>query len=305
MTEHHGGPIGRPPGPRRGTRPRTGTAFAAVAVVAAVAALAMLAASFVHRYLAGGTGGKECDDPSAGPSAAAWRAPHDGPVLRFHTVSGMAGYPAGRAPDTSVYADGRVVLGPSYAGGRADPGLKLLRLTPADVRELTARARALGMAKPCRYKSPENITDMPSESFDLAVDGTWRRTVVEFPSSGADGGGVRGRLADFAEALSADALGRRAAGAETDYRPDGYAALSSASTSTSDSGSREKRWPYGRLTANGCTVLTPAQEKEVRDGTGTGMWTRWRSGDAVYAVGLAPLLPGERTCADFALRNRP
>lgn len=265
-----------------------------------------------------------CGSGSTGGHVATRDVPTgaDTVVFRVDTRGGYtsAEYQMGIVPAVTLYGDGRVVMtGPTTEQypPHALPNLLTGTLSRADVERLAERAADLGLLRPADYGQPA-VTDLPTTTVTIAVDGTHEHAAYAFdfgtndtPGLTAEQRNARDRLRRFTSDFGAAADGA----ATEPYAPTEVAVFVRPATATGDaSGVDPGRadWPLaGDLATMGspypnepninpayrCAVLTGDDTRTAlaaaADATSI---TRWRSHGADYSVTWRPLLPDEHTC---------
>ncbi len=228
-------------------------------------------------------------------------------------------YQLGIVPEISVFGDGRVVVsGPvtEQYPPRALPNLLTGTLDRAALERLAGRAKALGLFTAHEYGQP-GITDMPTTTVTINVDGVHRHEVYALEGPGTDAPGLsasereaRSALSKFVQELSADATDA----ASQPYEP---AEVAMYATPVSDRPLDDavpptsEAWPLGALTELGtpidggqgsgtayrCTVLRDANAVTALAAASDASTTsQWRSGGSDFTIVWRPLLPDEHDC---------
>jgi hypothetical protein len=267
---------------------------------------------------AGAAGAGPSGQPSSGPSSPPG-GDEDTLVLRVAHSGGFAGREAlvGRMPETSVYADGRVIFeGPvtlSYPGP-ALPNTQVVMISPATLRELVAKAVAAGVKQGADLGRP-GVADAPTTEITVRTDGGPQTVgAVALAEARADDPQLttaqqqaRTRLRAFTAELD-----KLKAGAKPQpYRAEILAALARPYVEPGDElpgRPQEVRWPGPALPGE---PLSPALKLTCVTATGeqadaitaaaakANSITPWISGGNGWTVRLRPLLPDETGCADL------
>jgi hypothetical protein len=259
--------------------------------------------------------------PSGSSSAPAAPGSDDALVLRVSSAGGFVGPSAlvGRLPETSVYADGRVIFnGPvplSYPGP-ALPNLRIGMLSPAALQQLLDKAVAAGVKPGTDFGQP-GVADAPTTEVTV-VTATGKQTVgaialrearPDDPQLTKAQHQARKKLTGFLDEL--DKLTTEQMFAEPQpYEPEALAAIVQPYAEPEDQPGRPltAEWPGPALPGEPltpalqltCVTATGEQLDAVlaaaKDATAT---TPWVSGGNSWSVLLRPLLPDETGCADL------
>ena len=252
----------------------------------------------------------------SGPGAA---AEGDGLVLRVRQEGGYMSPEriAGRIPDVSVYADGRMITqGPQITvyPGPALPNLQLQRLDAAAVAKLVDEAVAAGVDGGADLGSP-NVADAPTTRIDVVRDGVsssvsavaLREAMPDDTALTAGQKAARAKLTAFLARLDEMA----AAPGQQPYRPATLAALAGAYNPPQDGLPQQPgpiAWPGPALPGEyldgnvkiGCVAASGAERDAILAAVEkANQNTPWSSGGKEYSVTFRPLLPDESGCADL------
>jgi hypothetical protein len=254
--------------------------------------------------------------PSESPSTPAAPADEDTVVLRVSSSGGFVPpqFLVGRLPETSVYADGRVIFqGPvtlSYPGA-ALPNLQVGQLSPAQLQQLLDKAVAAGVKAGTDFGQP-GVTDVPTTEVTV-VTAAGKQTVganalrearPDDPQLTKEQQQARKKLRTFIDGLNDLALDAQP------YRPEALAAVVQPYTAPEDPGVRPRtvEWPGPALPGEklnptldlSCVVVTGQQLDAVLDAAADATAiTPWGHGGDSWSVLLRPLLPEETGCADL------
>ncbi|WP_412735598.1 hypothetical protein [Krasilnikovia sp. MM14-A1259] len=286
------------------------------------AAVTLLLLSACARTTASGAVG-DAAAPAASSNPPA--KPGDALVLRVEHYGGFVGtnLRAGRIPDVSVYADGRIITqGPQIAvyPGPALPNLVVLQTTPERVTELTRKALDAGvrtggeLGRPGVADATTTRITMATGDAKYAVDAyALGEAQSQDPALTPEQNAARSKLAAFVKELTQlpTATGMPQA---QHYAASSIAVLASPFVKPGNDLPQQpgpQAWPgpalpgdylnegvkQGCITVTGAeaqTVLTAAQKANTN--------TPWVSGEQQWRVTFRPLLPDETGCN--ALRTR-
>ncbi|MFI7540432.1 hypothetical protein [Actinoplanes sp. NPDC049599] len=259
--------------------------------------------------------------PSDSSSPPATPGPEDALVLRVSSAGGFVPphLLLGRLPETSVYADGRVIFNgpvPAVYPGPALPNLQWGTLSPANLRQLLDKAVAAGVKPGTDFGQP-GVADAPTtEVTVVTADG--KRTVgavalrearPDDPQLTKAQQQARKKLRAFVDQLG-DLTTAMMTGEPQPYRPVALAAIAQPWVDPGDPTGRPRSvpWPGPALPGEKlsptvdptCVVATGAQLDAVlaaaADATANTPWV-WEN--ASWSVLLRPLLPEETGCADL------
>ena len=264
--------------------------------------------------------------PSTGPapersSAPAVPGPDDALVLRVSSAGGFVPphLLVGRLPETSVYADGRVIFNgpvPAIYPGPALPNLQWGTLSPASLQQLLDKAVAAGVSPGTDFGQP-GVADAPTTEVTV-VTAAGEQTVgavalrearPDDPQLTKAQQQARKKLRAFVDdldRLTTDLM----TGAPQPYRPQALAAIVQPYVEPGDQPGRPLtvEWPGAALPGE---PLSPAQQLTCVTVTGEQLDavlaaaehatanTPWVSGNTSWSVLLRPLLPEETGCADL------
>jgi hypothetical protein len=262
-----------------------------------------------------------CAQPTAAgapgtPSSSPAPGPGDALVLRVSSAGGFVPpqFLVGRLPETSVYADGRVIFeGPvalSYPGP-ALPNVQYGQLSPAQLQQLLDQAVAAGVKEGADFGQP-GVTDVPTTEVTI-VTAAGKQTVgahalrearPDDPQLTKAQHQARKKLLTFVDRLH-DLVEK-----PQPYRPTALAAIVQPYRAPEDPGVRPRgvEWPGPALPGEklnpdldlSCVVATGEQLDAVltaaADATAI---TPWGSGGDTWSVLFRPLLPEETGCADL------
>ncbi|GAA3921805.1 hypothetical protein GCM10022629_31560 [Amorphoplanes auranticolor] len=264
--------------------------------------------------------------PGPGPSPETSSAPATGGsgdalVLRVSSAGGFVPPSAivGRLPETSVYADGRVIFnGPvtlSYPGP-ALPNLQWGTISPATLQQLLDKAVAAGVRPGIDFGQP-GVADAPTTEVTV-VTAAGKRTVgavalreaqPDDPQLTKAQQQARTKLRAFVDELG-DLTTRLMTGEPQQYRPEIIAGIVQPYVEPEDQPGRPRAvpWPGPALPGEpmnpdlklSCVAATGEQADAVlaaaKDATAISPWV-WA--DKSWSVLLRPLLPDETGCADL------
>lgn len=255
----------------------------------------------------GSTGGSGGGSGPTGQPAPSGRA-----TIRITVGGGFvpAGYdfttvPTVVQPDGTSFAPGAMTM--QYPGPAVTP-VMTGRLSAATLEGLVQRAKAAHLDQAGREFGQPGVTDMPSTTITVVIDGKAHTTSVYalgFDDPAASGvtpaqRQARTEVQGFVTAVG-DAVG---AAATTTYQPTAYQVLSlptePASAATEEPKPNELDWPIaGRpLGENTCLDLAGADAtalaKALPKATSI---TVWRNGGGHWHVFVRAALPGDEPCA--------
>ncbi|BCJ48526.1 hypothetical protein Asp14428_00010 [Actinoplanes sp. NBRC 14428] len=280
------------------------------------------AAAAATLILLGACAQPAADAPGDSPSPAAPPGPSAGPdalVLRVAQTGGFVGPDAlaGRLPDLSVYADGRVIFtGPTTAiyPGPALPNVLFRTISAAQVAELTRQAVAAGVRQGADYGQP-GVADATTTEVTVVTDAGEQRVAANALREARPDDArltaaqkqARTKLAGFLDSAEKLAAGPGA----KPYEPEILAAVVRPYVEPGDDlPARPKtvEWPGPALPGEpltaalklSCVTVTGEQRDAVlaaaKDAHAT---TPWISGGNGWTLTFRPLLPGETGCADL------
>jgi hypothetical protein len=264
--------------------------------------------------------------PSAGPSPDSSSAPatpgaDDALVLRVSSAGGFVPPSAlvGRLPETSVYADGRVIFNgpvPAVYPGPALPNLQWGTLSPAALQQLLDKAVAAGVKPGTDFGQP-GVADAPTTEVTV-VTAAGEQTVgamalrearPDDPQLTKAQQLARKKLRTFIDDLG-DLTTELTTEEPQQYRPEIIAAVVQPYAEPEDQPGRPltAEWPGPALPGEPlnenlqltCVTATGEQRDAVlaaaRDATANTPWV-WANNS--WSVLLRPLLPDETGCADL------
>ena len=262
--------------------------------------------------------------PSAGPpsgsSAPAAPGADDALVLRVASAGGFVPPDAlvGRLPETSVYADGRVIFnGPVTLAypGPALPNLQWATMSPAALKQLLDKAVAAGVQPGTDFGQP-GVADAPTTEVTV-VTAAGEQTVgavalrearPDDPQLTKAQQQARKKLRAFIDELG-DLTTKLTSGTPQPYRPETVAAIVQPYAAPDDDQAGRPRtveWPGPALPGEPltpqltCVAATGEQRDAVlaaaADATANTPWV-WAGNS--WSVLLRPLLPEETGCADL------
>ena len=266
--------------------------------------------------------GAEGDGPSSpSPSAPAAPGGDDALVLRVAAAGGFVppDQLVGRLPQTSVYADGRVIFNgpvPAIYPGPALPNLQWGTLSPAALQQLLDKAVAAGVKPGTDFGQP-GVADAPTTEVTV-VTAAGEQTVgaVALREARADDPKLtkaqqqaRKKLTGFLDELDA-ATTKLTTGQPQPYQPKILAALVQPYTPRDDEPGRPLtvEWPGPALPGEPlgpqqqltCVIATGEQLEAVLGAAAKATATTpWVSAGNSWSLLLRPLLPDETGCADL------
>ncbi|WP_229072674.1 hypothetical protein [Actinoplanes sp. DH11] len=257
--------------------------------------------------------GPEAGAPAAEPVTESGAAPAaDALVLRVRHRGGFVPPQllVGRLPQVSVYADGRVITDgpvPLVAPGPALPNLQVQKITPEQVKQLTAQAVQAGVTTGADFGTP-NVADVPSTEVTVVTGyGTETVDVVALNEAQPDDTSLtpahqaaRTELRGFIDKLTG------LSGDSEPYRPEQVAAIARPWTDNGDGlAGKPIDWPGPALPGEQldknvdvrCVVASGAGKDDVwAAAEKANQQTPWVSGGKQWSVTFRPLLPDESGC---------
>ncbi|MEV4704210.1 hypothetical protein [Actinoplanes sp. NPDC049316] len=279
----------------------------------AAAATFLLISACAQAGTDGGAGAAPSSSPPGSPAGA------DGLVLRVSHSGGFVGPDAlaGRLPDLSVYADGRMIFeGPVTAiyPGPALPNVQVRMISPQQVRDLVERAVAAGVRSGADLGQPgvadattTEVTVVTAAGEQTVAANALREARDDDPQLTPAQRQARAKLQGFIDQADKLAAGP---GAQP-YKPEVLAAIVTPWVEPGDDlpgRPAGKEWPGPALPGE---PLTPALKLSCVTATGDQLdailaaakdataRTPWISGGNGWTVRFRPLLPGETGCADL------
>ena len=285
----------------------------------AAAAVTMLLLSACAQQTAAGA-------PSTAPSPDASSAPpvagaDDALVLRVSSAGGFVPPSAivGRLPETSVYADGRVIFdGPVRAiyPGPALPNVQWGTISPATLQQLIDKAVAAGVKQGADFGQP-GVADAPTTEVTVQTAAgkqtagavALREARPDDPQLSKAQQQARTKLRTFVDELQGLTT-KLMSSAPQQYKPEILAAIVQPYTEPEGQPGRPltMEWPGPALPGEKlspnleltCAAVTGAQLDAVlaaaKDATAN---TPWVSAGKSWSVQLRPLLPEETGCGDL------
>jgi len=265
-----------------------------------------------------------CADHPTAPHNDPGSYPHgaDQLVLRIDTSGGFVApqQTLQQMPSFSLYGDGRVItLGvqTEIYPGPALPSLVVTSITPSGVQSILEDALAAGLGESHSYTTM-TVSDMPTTTFTLNVNGETHTTRVYALGAGSSGPGMS------AEERKARAALERLSSATTDlrrslpagsvgpdrrYAPEGLRVFAQPYEHQRDPMLHEPEvaWPLsaplasfgGETTTPGirCGAVTGADARQLLNAAeSANQLTPWTSGGEQYSLTLRVLLPDEHGC---------
>jgi hypothetical protein len=265
-----------------------------------------------------------CADHPTAPHNDPGSYPHgaDQLVLRIDTSGGFVApqQTLQQMPSFSLYGDGRVItLGvqTEIYPGPALPSLVVTSITPSGVQSILEDALAAGLGESHSYTTM-TVSDMPTTTFTLNVNGETHTTRVYALGAGSSGPGMS------AEERKARAALERLSSATTDlrrslpagsvgpdrrYAPEGLRVFAQPYEHQRDPMLHEPEvaWPLsaplssfgGETTTPGirCGAVTGADARQLLNAAeSANQLTPWTSGGEQYSLTLRVLLPNEHGC---------
>ena len=261
--------------------------------------------------------------PGPAPESSSAPAPgaDDALVLRVASAGGFVppNALAGRLPETSVYADGRVIFNGPVAliyPGPALPNLQWGTISPTTLRQLLDKAVAAGVRPGVDFGQP-GVADAPTTEVTV-VTAAGEQTVgaialrearPDDPQLTKAQHRARTKLRTFVDELG-DLTTKLMSGEPRPYKPEVLAAIVQPYTEPGDEPGRPVavEWPGPALPGEplsphlelSCVAATGVQRDAVlakaADATAT---TPWVHANKSWSVLLRPLLPDETGCADL------
>ena len=217
-------------------------------------------------------------------------------------------------PRVGIGGDGRYLR--QRLDGPADPALPTLeerRMSQDALAALLDEARSAGLLADNPDYGKPLIADAMVTRVVVVSGGTRHQVLVSalgYPSPGLSDAAMaaRAKLSRFIDVLQHPERITGVSGPQA-YGPAQLAVF--VLGSAGDSGGKAPAiWPLGDLGTAGapsewpdgsarCLVVTGGELASVTDAAaGQGRFTPWRAGDGLWDIGLRPLLPDERNCAD-------
>ena len=285
----------------------------------AAAAVTLFLLSACAQQTAAGT-------PGPGPSPETSSAPatggaDDALVLRVSSAGGFVPPSAivGRLPETSVYADGRVIFnGPVTRAfpGPALPNLQWGTISPATLQQLLDKAVAAGVRPGTDFGQP-GVADAPTTEVTVVTAAgeqtvgavALREAQPDDPQLTKAQQQARTKLRAFVDELG-DLTTRLMTGEPQQYRPETIAGIVQPYVEPEDQPGRPRAvpWPGPALPGEpmnpdlklSCVAAAGEQADAVlaaaKDATAISPWV-WAGKS--WSVLLRPLLPDETGCADL------
>jgi hypothetical protein len=265
-----------------------------------------------------------CADHPTAPHNDPGSYPHgaDQLVLRIDTSGGFVApqQTLQQMPSFSLYGDGRVItLGvqTEIYPGPALPSLVVTSITPSGVQSILEDALAAGLGESHSYTTM-TVSDMPTTTFTLNVNGETHTTRVYALGAGSSGPGMsadeRKARAALERLSSATTDLRRSlpagsVGPDRRYAPEGLRVFAQPYEHQRDPMLHEQEvaWPLsaplasfgGETTTPGirCGAVTGADARQLLNAAeSANQLTPWKSGGEQYSLTLRVLLPNERGC---------
>ncbi|RZU48424.1 hypothetical protein EV385_0138 [Krasilnikovia cinnamomea] len=272
------------------------------------------------------TAGPAAEDAAASGASGSPTAPAgDALVLRVEHYGGFAGgnQRAGRIPDVSAYADGRVITqGPQVAiyPGPALPNLVVLQTSPERVTELARKAQDSGVRSGVELGRP-TVSDATTTRITVATDGAKYSVDAYALSEGQPQdatltpaqNAARAKLSEFVQELT-DLSTATGTAKPQPYVAQRVAVLASPWVKPGNDLPKQpgpQAWPGPALPGEylvpavkqGCQTVTGSEAQAVLAAAAkANANTPWVSGGEQWRVSFRPLLPDEPGCA--ALRTR-
>ncbi|MEU4156888.1 hypothetical protein [Actinoplanes sp. NPDC026670] len=251
------------------------------------------------------------ESTTADPTTIVLRVEYRGGFVPAETIPS-------RLPQFSVYADGRAVTeGPVTLiyPGPALPNLQEIKLSEAQVKQLTADAVAAGVRSGADFGTP-GVADIPSTRISVVTAGGEQSVEVmalsearpDDTSLTAAQKTARTKLAGFVKSLH-DLFAEAASPAAKAYQAERVAVLASPYQDNGDglSGAPVK-WPAAdlpgaflnqELKINCLTVEGAAKDEVLALAAKGNERTQWESAGKKWQIKFRPLLPDEKECADL------
>ncbi|GIE74622.1 hypothetical protein Aph02nite_05720 [Actinoplanes philippinensis] len=223
-----------------------------------------------------------------------------------------------RIPLFTVYTDGRAITeGPVTLiyPGPALPNLQEIKLSAAQVRELTDAAVAAGVRSGSDFGTP-GVADIPSTRISVVTAGGEQSVeVMALSEARPDDASLspaqqaaRKKLSEFVKSLH-DLFADAASPAAQPYQAEKVAVLASPYQDTGDgAGGDPVTWPAAELPGaflnqdlriNCLTVEGAAKDKVLALAKQASERTPWESAGKKWQIRFRPLLPDEKQCADL------
>jgi hypothetical protein len=265
-----------------------------------------------------------CADHPTAPHNDPGSYPHgaDQLVLRIDTSGGFVApqQTLQQMPSFSLYGDGRVItLGvqTEIYPGPALPSLVVTSITPSGVQSILEDALAAGLGESHSYTTM-TVSDMPTTTFTLNVNGETHTTRVYALGAGSSGPGmsaeerkVRAALERLSSATTdlRRSLPAGSVGPDRRYAPEGLRVFAQPYEHQRDPMLHEPEvaWPLsaplasfgGETTTPGirCGAVTGADARQLLNAAeSANQLTPWTSGGEQYSLTLRVLLPNEHGC---------
>jgi hypothetical protein len=245
------------------------------------------------------------------PAAVALRVEYRGGFVPAETIPS-------RLPLFSVYADGRAITeGPVTLiyPGPALPNLQEIKLSEAQVRELTAAAVEAGVRSGADFGTP-GVADIPSTRISVVTAGGEQAVEVmalsqaspDDTSLTAAQQAARKKLTEFIGSLH-ELFADASSPAAKPYQAQGLAVLASPYQETGDGlAGAPVKWPAAdlpgaflneQLRINCVTVTGAAKDEVLALAAKANDRTPWESAGKKWQIKFRPLLPEEKECADL------
>jgi hypothetical protein len=285
---------------------------------AAAAVTLLLLSACAQQTAAGAPSASPSPDSSSAPAAP---GAEDALVLRVSAAGGFvpASMLVGRLPETSVYADGRVIFNgpvPAVYPGPALPNLQWATISPAALQQLLDKAVAAGVKPGTDFGQP-GVADAPTTEVTV-VTAAGEQTVgamalrearPDDPQLTPAQRQARKKLSTFIDELGEMVTNLTTAEPQP-YRPEVLAAIVQPYVEPDDQPGRPLtvEWPGPALPGEPlspnlqltCVTATGEQRDAVlaaaRNATAN---TPWVGAGKSWSVLLRPLLPDETGCADL------
>ncbi|MBB4762473.1 hypothetical protein ACFQFC_40590 [Amorphoplanes digitatis] len=256
------------------------------------------------------------------PGSSAVPGDDDALMLRVEQTGGFVGPDmlAGRMPQISVYADGRVIFDgpvPAVYPGPALPNVQVVTISPDALGTLIDKAVAAGVEEGADFGHP-GVADAPTTEITVRTVAGEQTVAAEAlneaqaddPMLTAPQKQARKKLLAFTEELNR-LTSQPAGGTPQQYRPETLAAIVRPYVEPGDGLPERPKavvWPGPALPGEslnpavglGCVAATGKQLDAVlaaaKDANAA---TPWTSGGDAYSLRLRPLLPDETGCADL------
>ncbi|MFC4071314.1 hypothetical protein [Actinoplanes subglobosus] len=245
------------------------------------------------------------------PATIALRVEYRGGFVPAETIPS-------RLPQFTVYADGRAITeGPVTLiyPGPSLPNLQEIRLSEAQVRELTAGAVAAGVKAGADFGTP-GVADAPSTRISVVTAGGEQAVEVmalgqaspDDTSLTAAQQAARKKVTEFIGSLH-ELFADAASPAAKPYQAERVAVLASPYQDTGDGlAGAPVKWPAAELPGaflneelriNCLTVDGTAKDEVLAAAAKGNERTPWESAGKKWQIKFRPLLPDEKECADL------